>query len=83
MGQGLLDVQPGLAAAAARNQDLAPVEAEVAATTADGARLQQETVTGLQQMNTELTADRVMPLKVQEPKENKIHESKRNIMDLL
>ena len=44
VSQGLLDAQPGLAVAAARNQGLAPTEAEVAATTADGARLQQETV---------------------------------------
>ena len=55
----MLDAQPGLAAATARrNQDLTPTEAKVAAAAAEDARLQKGMVAGLQQMNTQLAADR-------------------------
>ena len=58
VSQGLLDAQPGLAAAAARrNQGLTPTETKVAAAATEDAKLQKEMVAELQRMNTQLAAD--------------------------
>ena len=56
----MLDAQPGLAAAVARqNQGLTPAEAKIAAAAIEDVRLQKKMMAELQQVNTQLAADRV------------------------